>query len=194
MVFVQENILEGGPFYPWFLISEETYVDTVAGEERLAVPYDFLHEWEESVLYRFDTTATGTANPWIALKRDDWDVIRQAYTTVNGGVPKYYDISNQYFMLADTPDDAYSMRMRYFEQQPSLAGTYGDAANIENNWLKHASDWFIGEVGLIIASQYLQSDTMEKLFSVQLQRGRKRVYDKDISMSESNKMRTMGDD
>ena len=194
MVFVQESILEGGPFYPWFLVTEESYIDTTPGDERVAVPSDFLHEWEDSVLYRFDATATGAQNPWIPLERDDWDTIRQELTTVDGGVPTKYDISGDYFMLADTPDDAYSVRMRYFAADESLAGTYGDAANIENKWLKHAPDWFIGEVGLIIGNQYLQSDVMDKVFGLQLQRGRKRVYDKDVSMAESNKMRSMGDD
>jgi hypothetical protein len=96
-------------------------------------------------------------------------------------------------MLADTPNDIFSIRMRYFASDASLAGDYG-TNNIENQWLKHAADWLIGEVGMIIGNQYLQSDKMDQVFRVQLQRARKRIYDKDVSMAESNKMRAMGDD
>lgn len=194
MDFVQDNILQGGPFYPWFLLSEETYTTTTAGEHRLPLPTDFLHEWEDGTLYRKDTAATGATNPWIELTRDDWDILKNSYTTVAGGTPKYYDISANYFLLADTPDDAYEIWFRYYSKADNLAGSYGDANNVENGWLKYAPDWFMGEVGLIIAGQYLQSDTMVQIFATQATRGKKRLYDLDISMQESNKKRAMGDD
>ncbi len=192
MVYVQENILEGGPFYPFFLISEISDADTTAMEERVQLPTDFLHEWEDGALYYFNPDAT--KNSWVELTRDDWDLIKASYTTNTPGLMTHYDIVGNYFLLAPTPDAAYTLKFRYYAAAASLAGVYGDAANIENVWLDKASDWLIGEVGAIIASQYLVSQKLQQMFVAQAVRGQKRVSQLDVSMGESNKRRSMGDD
>lgn len=192
MVYVQENVLEGGPFYPFFLVSEISNADTTPTDERVQLPADFLHEWEDGALYYFDPDAT--TNSWIALIRDDWDVIKATYTSNTPGLMTHYDIVGNYFLLTPTPDAAYTLKFRYYAAAESLAGVYGDAANVENVWLAKASDWLMGEVGAIIASQYLVSQKLQQMFVAQAVRGQKRVSQLDVSMSESNKRRTMGDD
>jgi len=189
MVFVQEHILEQGTLKPLWLVSEVTTTTTVADDERLQLPTDFLQEWEEGTLYLYDSTAD---DPWIELDKDDWDSIKAANT--EAGKPVAYDIAGDYFLLSPTPDDTYTIKMRYYAKDTSLAGTYGDAANIENNWLKYAGDWFLGEVGAIIAAQYQQSDQQAAVFYNQAAKGKDRVWRNDIANREANKDRTMGDE
>jgi len=191
MVYVQENILEGGPSFPLFLITEISTALATALDERLKLPGDFLREWEDGALYYFDTN--DAVNPWKPLIRDDWDAIKAAHTTATPALPTHYDIAGDYFLLAPTPDQAYTYKFRYYGADATLAGVYG-TNNIENLWLDKASDWLIGETGAIIATQYLVSNKLHQMFVAQATRGSKRVNDLDISMRESNKSRSMGDD
>lgn len=191
MVYVQENILEGGPFYPFFLVTEISTAVATISDERLQLPPDFLHEWEDGALYYFDVL--DTSNPWKPLIRDDWDAIKAEHTTATDALPTHYDIAGDYFLLTPTPDEAYTFKFRYYGADAALTGPYG-TNNIENLWLDKASDWLIGEVGAIIATQYLLSDKMHTMFVAQATRGRKRIQDLSVSMEESNKSRSMGDD
>jgi len=200
MVFVQENILEGNAdFRPWFTLTEFAEGANASNDERLPLPNDFIEEWEDGALWRYDEDAD-EAEQWIEMIRDDYKIIKAKYP--ESGVPTHYDkvVLNDenyddqaYYLLKPTPTIQYVWKMRYYGKGEGLAGTYGDAANIENIWLKHASDWFIGEVGMIIAAQHLQSETLAQMFMAQSQRGYERVYKKHIQWLEVNKNRQMGD-
>lgn len=189
MVLVQETTLEGGDFRPLWLISEVATAYTDIGDERLEIPNDFLEEWEEGALYVYD--ATNTDDPWIDLCKDDWDVIKDKYP--GSGMPKMYDRAGDYFLLAYTPDAQYQIKMRYYARATSLAGTYGDAANIENKWLKWAPDWVIAETLFVIATEYLQNPKLAEVALAQAGRAKKRVEHRDVGARESNKDRFMGD-
>ncbi len=191
MVYVQETILEGGPFYPFFLVTEISTAVSTVSDERLTLPSDFLHEWEDGALYYFD--AADTSSPWKPLIRDDWDALKAAHTTADDALPTHYDIAGNYFLLTPTPDQIYTYKFRYYGADVALTGPYG-TNNIENIWLDKAADWLIGEVGAIIATQYLLSDKLHTMFVAQATRGRKRIKDLTTSMEESNKSRTMGED
>lgn len=188
MVFVQETILEGDATLLWFLLTESATTQTVADEERVNVPVDFLMEWEEGALY-----ITTDAGDVVNLVKDDWDRIKERIT--GSGQPEYYAIGGEYFLLRKVPDKAYTLQMRYYAKQTSLAGTYGEAAgsggNVENRWLKYAADWLIAETGLIIANQYLQSEKMAQLFVAQQQKAKARLIAKDTAMKETNVQRFM---
>ena len=188
MVYVQTNLLEGDPTLPWFLLSESTQTTTTIDEERVALPSDFLQEWEEGALYI--VTDDGDT---VGMVKDDWDRIKARVT--GSGQPEYYAIGGNYFFLRKVPNKAYTLIMRYYAREASVAGTYGAAVdtdgNIENNWLKWASDWFIAETGIIIARQYLQSEPMLKLFVEQRAVAKKRLVDKDTIMQETNIQRFM---
>lgn len=183
MVAAQET-LEGNPTPMWFLLTEKSDAVTAAGDERVKLPTDFLLEWEEGGLYYVDSDGDE-----VLFVREDWDVIK--YKIVGSGQPEYYDIAGDYFLLRKTPDGIYTLKMRYYANQTSLAGSYGDAANVENSWLKHASDLLIAETGIVIADQYLQSATMTKRFEVQAARAQDRLIRKDTVMRETNKQRFM---
>jgi hypothetical protein len=185
MAFVQSFILEGDPTPLWFLLTESAETTTLADDERLPVPSDFLQEWEEGSLYVSETSGGDLTS----MVKDDWDTIKEKIK--GSGKPEYYDISGDYFLLRKVPNDAYYITMRYYARAASLAGVYGDAANVENKWLEHAADLLIAEVGVIIANQYLQSKTMVELFLRQAGTAKDRLIRKDTIMKEVNKQRFM---
>ena len=188
MVFVQENVLEGALELPWFCLSEKSYAVTTPSEERLALPSDFLAEWEEGDIFLLESDGSQTP-----LIRADWDVIKIQDSLKGSGKPTHYDIGGDYYLFRKIPDDTYTIQQRYYQRQTSLAGSYGDAANVENNWLKWASDWLLAETGIRVAKYRLQSEKMANLFVNDVVAARERIRLKNIAMIESNKIRSMGD-
>lgn len=187
MVQVQDAILEGDPISPWFLLTEESDAQTTVGEERVGLPADFLMPWEYGFLFRYDVELD---DPYIEMQREDWDLIKEALNYSD--TPTHYDISGEYIFMRPISDEIYPLRMRYIARGVSLVGVYG-TNNIENSWLKYASDWFIGEVGAVIAEQYLQVTSQKvDVFKAQATRGRERVRIKNVAMEESNKRRVIG--
>jgi len=189
MVFVQENILEGDIFKPWFLVSEESSNSTIVGDERVLLPSDFLAVWEYGGLSRYDASLD---DPYVEMIREDWDEIAECLNY--SGKPTHWDIAGQYLLMRPLADDVYPLRWWYFKRAASLAGPYGDIpTNIENEWLEWASDWFLGEVGAVIAEQYLQmTESAIQKFQVQAARGRERLRLKNVDMEETQKRRVMG--
>jgi hypothetical protein len=187
MVYVQDTLLEGDATPFWFLLTEAAETTTIPDEERITLPTDFLQEWEEGALY---IVVDGED---CAMVKDDWDTIKNRVT--GSGQPEYYALAGDYFLVRKIPDAVYTVKMRYYGRQASLAGTYGSAVdtdgNIENNWLKWASDLLIAETGIVIANQYLQSEKMLQLFAAQATVARKRLIAKDTIMRETNIQRFM---
>ena len=184
LAFVQEVTLEGAPELPWFLLTESATTTTTIGEERVQLPGDFLQEWDDSALVRIQDDGSEKV-----LIRDDWDVVK--YSVTGSGPPTHYDLVGDYYLLRPVPDKSYTLKMRYYARALPLSGTYGDANNIENLWLKWASDWLIAETGALIAEQYLQSPGMAARFKEDALRARARVMAKSTIMAETNKQRFM---
>lgn len=192
MVYVQENTLEGNPTPLWFMLTENSDAPTVANDERVKLPADFILEWENGGLYLQNADGTETE-----LIKKDWDMLKaeaNSSTTsslAGTGAPSHYDLAGDYILLRRIPDAIYTIKMRYYGRQTDISGSYGDVNNVENNWLKHASDWFIAEAGVIIATQYLQSPEMAAKFSTQAQEAHDRLIRKNVAFEESNKIRNM---
>lgn len=184
MAYVQENILEHANFQPYFLLTETVPLSTTVGDERISVPSDFIMEWEEGALYLVEDDGSLTL-----LYKDDMEKIRA--NTSGVGKPIAYDLAGEYFLLGPTPDKVYNLQMKYYGKAESLAGTYGDAANIENVWLKNASDWFIAEVGAIIAAQHLYNEKLAVMYIRQGAEAKKKLMNGDIARREVNKDREM---
>jgi len=185
VVTIQDTLEQEPMFLPWFLLSEVYTGTTTAGEERLELPPRFLQEYEDGALYIVNTD--GSKSP---LVRDDLDVITSRYS--GSGKPTHYDILGDYFILRKIPDDEYSIKIRFYQGDDStLDGTYGDSNNVENVWLKWAANLVIAETGVVIASQYLQSERMAQMFMIQAEKAKNRLIAKDTLMQESNKQRYM---
>jgi len=188
MVIAQGQLLEQDVFKPWFLISEESSSATIVADERVLLPVDFLSFWEESPVYRYDTEL---ADPYIAMPREDWGDITSNLDY--SGTPTHFDMAGRYLMMRPVPDAIYPLRFWYYKRGSDLTGAYGDSNNIENVWLEHANDWLMGEVGFVIASQYLQmKDNAAALFTSQATRARNRVMSLNIAQQEILKERIIG--
>lgn len=195
---VRKNILEAATFKPWFLQAEDTSISTTASQEYISRPTDFLHfdaedDWCQIAYNDPDDTS---GDPWVPIVLDDWNVIRTFYRTksteaadLSGKPEKGALVFNRLYMRP-IPDAVYSTRWRYYKTDTAFDFTVAS----ENLWLQHASDWVMGEVGFIFASQYVRDADVVGTFALMKQEGRKRVYNETIARFEAGKMRSMGDD
>lgn len=136
--------LEKMPDLPWFLKKEISSVTTVADEERLLVPTDFLREFEEDALYYYDGTAAASEQ-WTVLFKESLDFLRGNYS--GSGKPEGYALDGKYFRLFPTPDvSTYTIKMIYYYADSLLT------TNIENQWLLYAPRLIIGKAGMDIGA------------------------------------------
>lgn len=185
IIVIQENLEQDSTFMPWFLLSETYTGTTTSGEERVELPPRFLQEYEDGALYIINS-----AGDEVAMVRDDLDVIKKKHP--GSGAPRYYDIVGEYFVLRKIPDDVYTLKMRFYQGDGTdLSGSYGDSNDVESIWLKWAAALVVAETGVVIASQYLQSDKMAAMFRMQAQEARDRLMRKTTLMQETNKQRHM---
>lgn len=150
-----------------FLLSEYTRTNTTAGEERVALPVDFLGEYDEGTLWIYDATLS---DPWKELEKGWLEELKAYY--VGEGEPKEYALSGGYFRLFPTPDDAYELRMLYWQRQPTLVNL-GDT----NAWLTEAADLLIAETGVRTA-KYVRDAAALKMFAAD----RQVAYDRAMRM------------
>jgi hypothetical protein len=184
MAYVQTFNLEGtGAFLPWFLETEIATITTIADEERTVLPDDFLAEVEDQALWLYDEDS---AAPWTELRKNDYDYLRVKYPVA--GLPKQYALIGDYFALFPVPDDSYTIKMRYYAKDESLA-----SENIENKWLKHAADLVLAETGAVMAQHLMNFDLVAK-FQQDAAIARQRLYTKHEARRHSNRTYSMGED
>lgn len=184
MKIVQESVLEGHSWLPWFLLSEIATETTVADEERVELPTDFLLEDDDQALWWYDSSDTD--NGWKPLAKDDLDILRERYPGT--GEPKAYALRGNYFIIKPTPDDSYTLKMSYYARDAALD------TDIENEWLKHAADLLIAETCVVMAEEYIKDSESAERFKVAARRAWDRLYRKHVSRQETGAMRTMGDE
>jgi len=95
-----------------------------SGDEYLGIPTDFLAPYSLSY--------TSSSNQTFLINKDvNW--IRELYPNASTeGAPEYYAIfSNDYFIVAPTPDSGYTVELHYFYRPASI--TAGDDS--ESTWL-----------------------------------------------------------
>lgn len=182
---IQSTVLEGtGAFSPWFLESEMANVDIVANEERIALPADFLAEVEDQALWLYQPE--NIYCPLQELHKTDYDRIVLKYQT--SGTPKEYALAGDYILLRPVPDASYNIRMRYYAREPDLS------TNIENKWLKYASDLVIAEVGAVIAGLHIRNPQLAQEFKDAAMVARDRLYKKHEARKHTNRTYGMGED
>lgn len=186
MDFVQQFVLEGtGAFLPWFLETEMSTSTTNIDEDRLALPDDFLGEIEEQALWLYD--ADNEENAYTLLIKGDYDQLLDKYPAP--GTPKQYAMTGDYFLIRPTPDDNYTIKMRYYAKDDSLL-----TENIENKWLKHAADLVIAETGTIMARNHLMNEDLAAGFEKAALIARQRLYTLHERRKHTNRTYSMGDD
>lgn len=203
---IRKTQMEKARFRPWFLQAEDTSIATVVGQEYVSLPTGFLgfdpeDEWS-GVWYQNPNDTS--ADPWVKIISDDFNTIRDFYkfapadqftgqvltdtNAVSGAPIKAGLVGNQLY-LRPIPDQIYTLRYRFYKSDSPLVETA-----TENLWLQHAHDWWMGEVGLLFASQYVQDSDLVAVFDLIRKEGRQRVYHETIARQEANKSRQQGDD
>jgi hypothetical protein len=137
----QQTKLELSPTKPWFLLSDEETLATVASTRTVDLPADFLEEWEEGTITYTDLDGNLTE-----LKKDLYDVLLHNYKEEPAGPPEAYAIVGTKLAIFPLPDDAYTLSWRYYaaDDQIELAQ--------ENQWLKYIPELLIGKAGAFVAA------------------------------------------
>lgn len=183
MPLVQGSTLEGNKWLPWFL--EKEFVGaTVEAQNYVPLPDDFLGEIEESHLWI--TTAEGRQ---LRLVKKDYDVLKALCAEAENQQPQYYARVKGKLMLGPVPDAVYSLTMQYYARDTDMA-----AANLETEWLKHASDVVMAELGYVLASKHVQLPELAAAFQQDTLRAWDRLYVRHCEIQETNQLRSMGGD
>lgn len=185
-----QSDLELAPTLPWFLVSEDSYKDTVSGEQRVPVPLDFLDETDEAVLRYVPTTPSADA-PEVDLFKDNYDDLRKAYMDPSTGIlkvgpPEAYALLGGYFRVFPTPDAAYRLKMIYYAEDDVLD------TNIENQWLKYSPLLLIGKAGKKIAMGPLRDQVAYGVFDSWEKEGRSLLVTREVTRDNSNKTLQVG--
>ncbi len=135
-----QETLEKEPQLPWFLRTEISSISTVANEERVVIPTDFLlmPESDDDGIWVF---IAGDDNPWRRLRQDHVGFNRGKYSNEDDAEPKAYSLDNLYFRLFPTPDKIFTIKMIFLAQDALLD------TNIENKWLEHIP-WLLIAMGV----------------------------------------------
>jgi len=179
--------LERGAFKPWFLLSELRDTVTQAGEERLALPADYLQEAENGALWLVQNGVR------TELVKTDYELGLQQYP--NAGVPKKYSLNGKYLRLHPTPDAVYSLQSQFFVSQPLITVAYNPTVHgtDTNAWLTYAEDWLIAETGKALAAAYTRDTELAVIFGGMATEARTRVMTDTVAREEANYQRSMGD-
>lgn len=175
--------LEGEPELPWFMLSAPATLATVASQAYSALPSDFLLQSENHDWY-----ITGSDSVEVMLVKDDYRALRNKYLGEPEGTPRYYalDATDRVYWFP-TPSAIFTTTYRYYQAQTVLS------SNVTNGWLTHAEDWFMGELGVVMAGEHLRDMAAVQLFSSMLARGKERVMHRSIMLNEIGQESYMGD-
>ena len=174
--------LEGNAELPWFCLTYDAPLTTTTTTHTISVPDDFLLAAEDEELWLVETDGDE-----VPLDKEEPDLLRDKYVRADAGQPVAYALIGDKLWFGPKPDAAYSLKFSYFAKQTSLA------TDVENSWLKHASDLMIGELGLILAEQYLYNDKARAAFERQVQRARNRLDNLIATRELVNRRMQMGD-
>ncbi len=176
--------LEKAETLPWILQSEISSINTVADEERIKLPSDFLREWEDDPLWYFNGSASEDADVWNELdKGTDLGVLRRTYP--GEGAPKAYHLDVSYVRAFPTPDAIYTLKMIYYKKATLLT------SNVENVWLEHFPWLMIGKAGVAIASAIKDKEALVIFAALEQLHNRTMINDTE-ARKHTNKRYIMG--
>lgn len=177
VLLLQDTKLEQNVWLPWFLETDTVWTVTVQGDEKVQLPADFLGEIEEQALWRVDGANL------IPLQKMDYDDMLARFSAE--GTPRAYAVGNGYIFLWPVPIEEITLRMRYLARAEPLT------SNIENVWLKYASDVVIAELGAVLAKQHMQHGELAATFAEDARLAWDRLYKVHIGRQETNRARLM---
>lgn len=150
--FQREFVLEAEvQFRPKFLLNDPDTITTVDAQDYVAIPADFIAEYEEGFL---STTADdGLSTPLVK-----GEYAFQEATNKGSGRPDTYVMRNGKIFLYPVPDAIYTLNINYYGKTDSLkeVGT--------NVWLNEGFNWLLNTTGAVVAT-YIQNVEMARIFA-----------------------------
>lgn len=188
---LQYNQMEGANFKPWFLLSEYEQTTVPGNDYKVSLPTRFLEEWEEGSLWLVPDPVNDP-NGRVAVPKGDYDYLAAKYPGV--GALRGYSIAGTYFLLSPKPDSDLTLQMRYYKREVLMDDAYGLPApvNPENKWTKYAADWYMAELGFLLAKHYTRDEQAALRFESDLVAAKARIYTETIARQEANQNREMG--
>ncbi|MGW8181543.1 MAG: phage adaptor protein [bacterium] len=188
MQLVQATVLERGQELPWFLEADTnvlgTNLTTVASTETVSLPTDFLRELDEETYCVLRQDATEDSG-WAPLQKVQTVASLGRYPGT--GEPIRYALLSGRMYLRYIPDDAYTLRLLYYQAATVLS------SDVENAWLLYAPDWMIAETCRQTAEDLQLQQLIDKFMNDSML-AKKRVMDETTARREAGFMRAMGED
>lgn len=192
MALVQQDVLEGSDFKPWFLLSEYMRATSGVNEQRMPLPELFLEEHEEGLLW---VKPVDRVN-YTPVQRGDVDDLEVEYEGAAPGMPAHCGIAKNNLLLYPVPDRAYQMKIRCYLREPVLDYPFGQAGTnpLTNAWLTHAPLWLINATGAVMQREYLKDHAAADALDKQASDAKTRLYVQHVAREEMNRTRKIGDD
>ena len=151
---LQQEMLEQQTFLPWFLFQESQIILNLSDPtpEIFNFPEGFLREYSEDVdipsLWWQDD-----AGVWKPIPKK---LVMSTYLLESSsGPPLAYSVVGERIRLWPVPDKEYSLRLYYYKAADVLS------SNIENGWLKYASQLLWGKAGAALAVNFRDSAAVD---------------------------------
>lgn len=173
---IQSLTLERNSWLPWFLTNLDTAQVTTVGDSAVPLPLDFLAEDDEQTFWI-------TAEESFPLKKMSYDDMVKRYP--GSGVPRAYAQVGEGYVFGPIPDAVYPMTIRYYAADEDLS------TNIENKWLKYASDLVAAELGVRMARTHMQYEELAQAITLDARAAWKRLYDVHTAYMENGRERIM---
>lgn len=122
--------LEELPEPPWFLLTYNTSLATVAGTRTVSVPSGFLMEDIYSQLWVVDTEGVKHR-----VTKKDYDTLQGSKHLTESKIPEFFALQNDSLYFFPLPDRVYSLEWFYYTKDPTTIVAGGDT----NLWLTHAA-------------------------------------------------------
>lgn len=181
--FVQ-NELESEATLPFFLRKVDDTLVTIAGENIIARPDDFIRLWDDdpfSLIFTNDTG--GLAN--VPLEKGSQRSLRQKF---NGNeFPMGYSEVGEEFQLYPVPTQVYPLIITYYARDRKLD------TDIENLWLKYLPGLMIGRAGFIVSAG-MHDAVAQPLFGAMAAAGTEKLAQMSTAQDEAGSRPVIGGD
>lgn len=175
-----------GVFFPWFLYKEKSDIAVVANAETIAIPTDFLVEYDEDhvgSLWYYDSTR---ADLWAPVRKDTRAIIRSRELD-SGTTPSYYSVVGNNIYLRPISTAALVLKMAYYGADTVLS------TNLENNWTKYAPAVMMTELG-VTAGRLTRDANFQAEMVIASKGARDQLYAMHVLREESARQRQRGED
>lgn len=175
---------------PWFLIQENATITTVAQTATVDLPEDFIKEPDDitsQIRYNpiYGNSLVGVR---FLTKVDATDAIPY-YTKSDGdlivGGPRSYILGKTQLNFFPTPDAAYTLYWNYHAKDDIIQ------LDTENEWLKHAPDYLIGDAGVRLAGD-IRNQNAISLFTAMFNEGQKQIIAGNVEREWAGRELRMG--